>query len=218
MRLSRVSAPKGADISELKRKIAFTSAAFVLLGITAVLTLGDPVSLREGDAHTQRSAGPSPIRTGPPAVPEPGGPTDPRGSPSPAPPAPSTAPSPPGVKGDEAEARSAPAVAPGDARAATAAARAFLEGYLPYSYGRARAQRIRAAAIPLLRELEASPPRVPASIARARPRLVSVHAEAATGDSGVNVVAVVEDGRRRYRIPLAVRNTGRRWVVTAVSG
>ncbi|MGH2945758.1 MAG: hypothetical protein ACRDPC_05770 [Solirubrobacteraceae bacterium] len=99
-----------------------------------------------------------------------------------------------------------------------AAARAFLEGYLPYSYGRAQAQRIRAAATPLLRELEASPPRVPASVARARPQLISVRAEAATGGSDVDVVAVVEDGRRRYRIPLAVRDTGRRWVVTAVSG
>ena len=69
----------------------------------------------------------------------------------------------------EAEARNAPAVAPGDARAAAAAARVFLEGYLPYSYGRAQARRIRAAATSLLRELEASPPRVPASVARARP-------------------------------------------------
>jgi hypothetical protein len=45
-----------------------------------------------------------------------------------------------------------------------------------------------------------------------------VRAEAATGGSGIDVVAVVEDGRRRYRIPLAVRDIGRRWVVTAVSG
>ena len=118
----------------------------------------------------------------------------------------------------EREARSAPAIAPREAHAAAAAARAFLEGYLPYSYGRADAERIRAAAIPLLRELEASPPRVPASVTHARPQLVSVRAEAATGGSDVDVVAVVEDGRRRYRIPLAVRDTGRRWVVTAVSG
>jgi hypothetical protein len=109
-------------------------------------------------------------------------------------------------------------VAPGDARAAAAAARAFLEGYLPYSYGRADAERIRAAAIPLLRELEASPPRVPASVTHARPQLVSVRAEAATAGSDIDVVAEVEDGRRRYRIPLAVRNTAGRWLVTAVSG
>jgi hypothetical protein len=70
----------------------------------------------------------------------------------------------------------------------------------------------------LLRELEASPPRVPATVTHARPQHVSVRAEAATGGSDIDVVAVVEDGRRRYRIPLAVRSAGGRWLVTAVSG
>jgi hypothetical protein len=194
------------------------SAAVVLLGITAFLTLGDVGSLRWGDARSERPTGRSVIRTGSPAVSEPGGTTDPRGSPLPAPPAPSTAPSSTGITRYEADATDAPAMAPGDTRAAAAAARAFLEGYLPYSYGRADAERIRAAAIPLLRELEASPPRVPASVAHARPQLVSVRAEATTGGSSIDVVAVVEDGRRRYRIPLAVRNTAGRWLVTAVSG
>jgi len=69
-----------------------------------------------------------------------------------------------------------------------------------------------------LRELEASPPRVPATVARARPRLISVRAEAATGDLDIDVLAVVDDGQRRYSIPLAVRHAGRRWIVTAVSG
>jgi hypothetical protein len=198
--------------------LAFASAAVLLLGITAFLTLGDSGSLRWGDSRSERPAGRSAIRTESPAVSKPRGTTDPGGSPSRTPPSPSKVPSLVGVTRDEAEAKSAPAIAPGDARAAAAAARALLEGYLPYSYGRADAERIRAAAIPLLRELEASPPRVPASVAHARPQLVSVHAEAATGGSGVDVVAVVEDGRRRYRIPLAVRDTGRGWVVTAVSG
>jgi hypothetical protein len=114
--------------------------------------------------------------------------------------------------------RARPPVAPREARAATAAARAFLAGYLPYSYGRSDAGRIRAAAWRLLRELEASPPRVPGTVARARPRLISVRAEAATGDLDVDVVAVVDDGQRRYSIPLAIRDAGRRWIVTAVSG
>jgi hypothetical protein len=110
----------------------------------------------------------------------------------------------------------APSIAPREAHAAAAAARAFLEGYVPYR--RADAERIRAVAIPLLRELGASPPRVPAGVTHARPQLVSVRAEAATGGSDIDVVAVIEDGRRRYRIPLAVRNAGGRWLVTAVSG
>src|SRR4051794_41983495 len=69
----------------------------------------------------------------------------------------------------EREARRAPAVAPGYARAATTAARAFLGGYLPYSYGPAQARRIRAAAVPVLRGLEQFPPRVPARGPRGPP-------------------------------------------------
>src|SRR4051794_28480334 len=67
--------------------------------------------------------------------------------------------------GGEREARQAPAVAPADARAATATARAFLGGYLPYSYGRAEARSVRAAARRLLREMGAAPPRVPGPVA-----------------------------------------------------
>jgi hypothetical protein len=205
-------------MTERKRKLAFASAAIVLLGITAFLTLDNSGSLLWGGARSERPAGAFPIRTGAPATSEPGGTTDPRGSLPPASPAQMTPPSPVGVTRDEGEARNAPAVVPRDARAAATAARAFMEGYLPYSYGRANAERIRAAAMPLLRELEASPPRVPARVARTHPRLVAVRAEALTGGSNVDVVAVVEDGRRRYRIPIAVRNTGRRWAVTAISG
>src|SRR4051812_19057080 len=45
--------------------------------------------------------------------------------------------------------------------AALTAARRFLKGYLPYSYGRGRASRIEAAASPLAATLQRSPPRVP---------------------------------------------------------
>jgi hypothetical protein len=201
-----------------KRKLAFVSAAVMLLGITSFLALRHPGPVHRRDAHPERPAGQSAIQTEPPAVSEPGVTGDARGSPTPVSPAPSSTPTPARATRREGEARNAPAVVPREARAAAAAARAFLEGYLPYSYGRTQAQRIRAAAIRLLRELEASPPRVPGSVARARPQLVSVHAEAATGGSDVDVVAVIDDGVRRYRIPLAVRDTGRRWVVNAVSG
>jgi hypothetical protein len=69
-----------------------------------------------------------------------------------------------------------------------------------------------------LRRLGAAPPRVPASVAVARPRVISVRAVAASDDRGVEVLATVDDGRRRYGIPLALRPAGRRWLVTAVSG
>jgi hypothetical protein len=200
-----------------KRTLAFAGATVVLLGSTGFLTLHDSHPA-DGDARTERPAGPSAMRAEPPAESELDAGGDARGLTSPASPATSTTPYPTGATRGEREARGAPAVAPGDARAAVAAARAFLEGYLPYSYGRAKARRIRAAAAPLLREFETAPPRVPANVTRARPMLVSVRAETTTGGSDVDVVALVDDGRRRYRIPLAVRDTGRRWVVTAISG
>src|SRR3954468_7371693 len=205
-------------MGERRRKIVFAGAAAVLLGITLVLTLRESGPAHRRDARPQRRAHQSAIRTDPPAGPESGVTRDARESTTPASAEPSTMPTPANAPRREGEARKAPAIAPREAHAAAAAARAFLEGYLPYSYGPADAARIRAAAIPLLRELEASPPRVPASVTHARPQLVSVRAEAATGSSDVDVVAVVGDGPRRSRTPLAVQTPAGRWVVTAVSG
>jgi hypothetical protein len=203
-------------MSDRRRKLAFASAAVALLGITAFSTLREPGPPARHDARPQQPAGTSAIRTEPlPAseLGQGGGEATPRFSPAPSTNSSSTAP----TQG-EREAKSPPAVAPREARAATAAVRAFLAGYLPYSYGRSGAGQIRAAATRLLRELEASPPRVPATVARARPRLISVRAEAATGELGIDVLALVDDGQRRYSIPLAVRHAGRRWIVTAVGG
>ena len=205
-------------MSDRRRKLAFASAAVVLLGITAFSTLrqADPPARRE--ARRQQSADTAGIRAD--ALPKSGfGQTGdaheaaPRSSAAASTSSSSTAPT-----HGEGEAKRPPAVAPRSARAATATARAFLDGYLPYSYGRSDAGKIRAAAWRLLRELEASPPRVPAAVARVRPRLISTRAEAATGDLNVDVLAVVEDGQRRYRILLAVRHAGHRWIVTAIRG
>jgi len=205
-------------MSDPWRKLVFASAAVVLLGITVLSTLREPGTPPRHDARPQQPADTSAIRTEPLPASELGQNGDsheatPRFSP-----APSTSSSSAAATQGEREPTSPPAVAPREARAAMAAARAFLAGYLPYSYGRADARRIRAAAGSLLRELEASPPRVPVTVARARPRLISVRAQAATGGFEVNVLAVVDDGQRRYSIPLAVRDAGRRWVVTAISG
>jgi hypothetical protein len=84
--------------------------------------------------------------------------------------------------------------------------------------GRGGADRIRGAAPPLTRALQDAPPRVPAAVARARPRLVSVLAEASSGDRDVLVVAGVDDGRRRYDVKLMVHHGAGRWVVTEISG
>jgi hypothetical protein len=94
----------------------------------------------------------------------------------------------------------------------------ILHAYLPYSYGRGDADRIRGAAPPLVRALHDAPPRVPTAVARGRPRLVSVLAQAATGDRDVLVFAAVDDGRRRYDVRLTVHRGADRWVVTEISG
>jgi hypothetical protein len=205
-------------VSDQRRKCAFASVALVLLGITVFLTLRDPGSGSRQDSRAQPPTGTTRIATGPPPAFGAGEPDGSRNTTQPSAPAPSTSSAPASATRGEREPENAPAIAPQDARAATAATRAFLDGYLPYSYGRADAKRIRVAALSLVRELKASPPRVPATIAQARPRRISARAQAATGDLGVHVRAVIDDGQRRYRIPLSVRKAGRRWVVTAVSG
>ena len=202
-------------MTDRRRKAAFTCVAVVLLGLTVELTRSDP---GPGPRHAgpQRPAETTIHAASPPAseLYEAGDRrnTVPSSAPS------RSASSAPIATTREREPTKPPAVAPREARAATAAARAFLAGYLSYSYGRSDAGRIRAAASRLLSELEASPPRVPATVARARPRLITVRAEAATGDLDVDVLAVVEDGQRRYSIPLTVRHAGHRWLVTAVGG
>jgi hypothetical protein len=202
-------------VSERQRKLAFASAALLLLAITGLLVLREPGLAPGRGAQPQRPASTA-IRTGPAPF-EPSDAQGSEGTTQRSSPAPATRSSTAAAQ-REREARRAPAVAPGDARAAAAAARAFLDGYLPYSYGHAEARRIRAAARPLLRELASSPPRVPATVARGRPRLIAVRAQAATGDLSIDVLAVVDDGQRRYSIPLSVCTAGGRWVVSAVNG
>ena len=97
------------------------------------------------------------------------------------------------------------------------AARRFLAGYLPYSYGRGPAGRIEAAAAPLATMLRRQPPRVPAADRQLRARLVSLEVASSNGDLGFDLAAVVDDGRRRYSMILAVRPAGDRWLVTALS-
>jgi hypothetical protein len=120
--------------------------------------------------------------------------------------------------GREREPEHAPAVMPSDARAAIAASRAFLKGYLPYSYGRADVHAIRAAGAGLGRALRAAPPRVPPAVAEDRARPIAVRAQAATGDRTVDVLAVIDDGQRRYSVSLRLRRANGRWLVTRIGG
>lgn len=102
-------------------------------------------------------------------------------------------------------------------RAAIAAGRHFLQGFLPYSYGRGPASRIVSAAPPLRDRLRRALPRVPAEHRALQPRVVELEVTSSIGDLGVDLAAVIDDGRRRYSMVVAVRPTDGRWLVTAVS-
>jgi hypothetical protein len=192
-------------MSDRSRRVAFTGAAVLLLALALLLNGrgSDPADRQP----TQAPSSPVIERT----------PTLPASSLT-VQPAPTRAVRARQTAQREREPRRAPAVASGAGRAAATAARVFLHAYLPYSYGRLDADRIRGAAPSLVRALHDAPPRVPAGVAKARPRLVSVLPEAATGDRDVLIVAAVDDGRRRYDVRLNVRHDADRWVVTEISG
>jgi hypothetical protein len=95
------------------------------------------------------------------------------------------------------------------------AARRFLAGYLPYTYGRQSARRIRAATSRLRRRLAARPPRVPARVGHRRPRVLLVQAEGA-GRARAAITALISDGARRYSVELELARGRSGWQVTDV--
>ena len=194
-------------MSDRTRRVAFTGAAVLLLALAFLLNRrgSDPADRQRAQAHSspviERSpTPPMPSRTVQPATTR------------------AVRAREPAHREREREPRLAPAVTSGAGRAAATAARVFMHAYLPYSYGRAGAARVSGAAPLLVRALRGAPPRVPAAVARARPRLVTVRAEAATGDRDVLIVAAVDDGRRRYDVRLTVHHGAGRWFVTEISG
>jgi hypothetical protein len=102
-------------------------------------------------------------------------------------------------------------------RDASTAARRFLDGYLPYSYGRGKADAISSVTPALRRTLAKNAPRVPPALAaKARPRLLG--RPQASGISGGRVIllARIDDGQSRYAALLTVRRQGSQWVVSQV--
>jgi hypothetical protein len=95
------------------------------------------------------------------------------------------------------------------------AARAFLAGYLAFTYGHGDASVIPAAVPELRSQLAASPPRVPVSERRRRPRLELLQSDS-VGSEHAQFVALVRDGRRRYAVRLELVNTARGWLVIDV--
>jgi hypothetical protein len=112
-----------------------------------------------------------------------------------------------------------PALSPAQAQArhcVERAARRFLAGYLPYSYGRAPARSIRGATPALRRELATNPPRVAAVGTRsARPRVRELRVSGLNG-SRAYVLAQVDDGSRTYATSLTIQRRGGRWLVAEV--
>jgi hypothetical protein len=102
-----------------------------------------------------------------------------------------------------------------DVAASKRAARRFLARYLPYTYGRGRARRIRPATPGLRRRLCAQRPRVPARDRRRAPRLVLLQSDT-VGHRHAELVALVSDRRRRYPVALELARTRAGWQVDRV--
>jgi Family of unknown function (DUF6459) len=156
-------------------------------------------------------------RTTAPRLPERSRESLPATAPAPAVTAPPTVASAPTLPSEEGR-PSANATGPSaDVKAARRAARRFLVGYLPYTYGRRAARRVPAASLALHRRLAAERPHVPARERRRRARVVLVNADAVSHDAAA-LTALIDDGARHYTIALELERSGGRWTVTDVGG
>jgi len=103
-----------------------------------------------------------------------------------------------------------------DVRAAMTAARQFLAGYLPYSYGKRDARSIRSVTPALRSVLARQAPRVPPALAaKARPRLTSLKYSGIDGQR-VILLAHIDDGQSRYVALLTAQRRGNQWAVSQV--
>lgn len=123
----------------------------------------------------------------------------------------------PTVPSEEGTAAADALASPAEVRRAKRVARRFLAGYLAYSYGRGSARAIVGADRRLRERLAAERPRVPARERRRHPRVVLVQSDGA-GRLRARLVALVDDGRRRYTVALDLVRARAGWRVTAVGG
>jgi hypothetical protein len=182
-------------LPDADRRRLFVAALAVIAAVAAVLSLaGHRPSRTPAARHATEPAAP----TGPTPVAAPASP------PAVAPQAPSEEGRPDSSAGSH-----------GDTIAAKHAARRFLVGYLPYTYGRRHAPRIAATTSRLRHELATERPRVPPRETRRHPTIVLVQADG-TGRRRANLTALVGDGARRYTVALALARTRAGWLVTDV--
>jgi hypothetical protein len=102
-----------------------------------------------------------------------------------------------------------------DVAAAKRAARRFLTGYLAFTYDRGPVRAIHGADPALERRLARHPPRVPARERARHPRLRLLQSDGVSRKAA-SLVALVDDGARRYTLALELARTGSRWMVTSV--
>jgi hypothetical protein len=118
-----------------------------------------------------------------------------------------------GPPSEESEPNAGLEISRSELRVVNRTARRFLLDYLPFTYGRGSARHIRAASARLRAELAAEPPRVPSRERRHRPRVTLLQLDGA-GRTWAGVVALVDDGARRYSVALTLARVGRAWQVT----
>jgi hypothetical protein len=116
----------------------------------------------------------------------------------------------PSEEGDPTAARTASAA---DVAASERAARAFLAGYLPFTYG--HAVHLRAATAALRHTLRSHPPRVPRAERRRHPRVVALQTDGVSRELA-QLTALVDDGARRYTVTLELAHRGTGWLVTGL--
>jgi hypothetical protein len=102
-----------------------------------------------------------------------------------------------------------------DVREAKSAAREFLADYLPYSYGRGDARSIANATDELRDELATDRPRATAAERARRPRLEILQTSGASA-LRMGMLALVDDGKRRYTLELELARIGDKWLATGV--
>jgi hypothetical protein len=100
-------------------------------------------------------------------------------------------------------------------RAAKRAAREFFADYLAYTYGRGAARSIANATDELRDQLAADKPRVPASERERRARLELLQTSGASAQR-MGMLALVDDGKRRYTVHVELARIRDRWLATAV--
>ena len=95
------------------------------------------------------------------------------------------------------------------------AARAFLDGYLPWLYGQGALRAIHDTTGALLAGLSDRPPRVPLTMRALHPKLAAIALQ--RDHDGWRALSNITDGRETYELVLTISQTRGRWLVSGVS-